>query len=88
MKDLIRRLLGQPTGTTASDAKQRLKVLLVHDEIDLPPAKMQRMRAEILEVVARYVDVESDGATFELHKEPGGVAIISNLPVRRVHARA
>ena len=84
MRDLIRRILGQPTGRTASDAKQRLKVLLVHDEIDLPPAKMQQMRAEILEVVARYVDIEPEGASFELHKDQAGVALITNLPVRRV----
>jgi cell division topological specificity factor len=88
MKQLLRRFLGQGTPSAASDAKQRLKVLLVHDEIDLPPAKMERMREEILEVVARYVDVRADEAVIELQKDTGGVAVISNLPVRRIHARA
>lgn len=88
MKNLLRRILGQPTGVTANDAKQRLKVLLVHDEIDLPPAKLQQMKAEILEVVAKYVDIEEDGVTFKLHKKEGNVALVSNVPVRKVHARA
>lgn len=88
MRDLLRRILGQPTGSTASDAKQRLKVLLVHDEIDLPPARMQKMKAEILEVVAKYVDVRKDEATIELERASDGVSLISHVPVRRVHARA
>ncbi|MCB9681604.1 MAG: cell division topological specificity factor MinE [Alphaproteobacteria bacterium] len=88
MKNLILRMLGQPTSKSSSDAKQRLKVLLVHDEIDLPPAKMEQMKVEILEVVARYVDVKEDQVTFKLNKSEGEVALVSSVPVRRVHARA
>ncbi len=89
MNDLIRRLLGRPAGKSGNDAKQRLKVLLVHDEIDLPPAKMEMMKAEILQVVARYVTIDEDAVTFRLHKDDNrGVALVSNLPVRRVAARA
>lgn len=87
MKNLIRRLLGQPTSTSGADAKARLKVLLVHDEIDLPPAKMEAMKAEILEVVAKYVEVEAERVQFKLDKDSGSVALVSSLPVRRVLAR-
>lgn len=88
MNNLLRRLLGHPVGTSGSDAKARLKVLLVHDEIDLPPARLEQMKAEILEVVARYCEVEEDQVSFKLDKNSGTVSLVSNVPVRRVHARA
>lgn len=88
MRGLLRQLLGGGGTRSAGDAKQRLKVLLVHDEVDLTPAQLDRMKTEIMEVIARYVDVEEDGVTFKLDKEEGVVALVSNVPVRRVTAVA
>lgn len=88
MNNLLRRIFGQPVGSSGADAKARLKVLLVHDEIDLPPAKLEQMKAEILEVVARYVEVQEDRVSFKLDKDSGTVSLVSNVPVRRVLARA
>lgn len=87
MNRLLRQIFGKK-GTSGNDAKARLKVLLVHDEVDLPHAKLQQMKAEILAVVARYVDIEEEGVSFELQKDEGGVALVSNVPVRKVVARA
>lgn len=89
MRSLLQRLLRTTrTGTSSTDAKQRLKFLLVHDEIDMTPARLEMMKAEIMEVIARYVDVDLEGVEFKLEKEEGAVALVSNVPVRRVNARA
>lgn len=88
MNELLRRLFGKPSMHSGADAKARLKVLLVHDEIDLPAAKLDQMKDEILEVVRKYVDYEEAGVSFRLQKESGHVALVSNVPVRRVNARA
>lgn len=86
MRDLILKLLGKKGTGSSSDAKQRLKFLLVHDQVDLPPAKLEQMKAEIMDVIARYCDVDTEGVEVRLHKEDGQVALVSNIPVRRVTA--
>ena len=68
MRDLLKRLLGQPTTTSSSDAKARLKFLLVHDEVDLTPAQVERLKAEIMQVIAKYVDVDEQSVDFRLDK--------------------
>lgn len=88
MRDLIQRLFGPPKISSKDDAKSRLKILLVHDQVDLPPAKLERMQAEILDVIKRYVEVDPDGVDFKLSKDDEGIALVSSVPVRRVHARA
>lgn len=89
MRDLLLRLIQSTRGSGSSaDAKQRLKFVLLHDQVDLTPVQMEKMKNEIMEVIARYVDVDTEGVEFRLDKEEGHVALVSNIPVRRVTARA
>jgi cell division topological specificity factor len=88
MRELLTRLLGNPRSNSKQDAKQRLKFLLIHDQVDLTPAQIESMRAEILEVVKRYVEVDDETTEFKLHREDGQIALVSSMPVRRVAFRA
>jgi cell division topological specificity factor len=87
MLDIIKRIrtvfLG-PQTYSKNDAKQRLKFLLIHDQVDLSPGQLDRMKEEIMEVVNRYVDVDNDGVEFRLDRHEGHVSLVSNVPVRRV----
>ena len=87
MRALLKRLLGATDPASKDDAKQRLQVLLIHDQVDLTPAQLEQMRKEIIEVVGRYVEIDAEQMEFRLDKEDGHVALVSNRPVRRVNAR-
>lgn len=86
IKTMLSRFL-RPRGSK-EDAKSRLKLLLVHDAVDLTPAQLESMKAEIIEVIGRYVEVERDAVDFKLERSEGEIALVSNVPVRRVTARA
>ncbi len=88
MKDLISRFIGKTSSKSKEDAKNRLKFLLIHDQVDLTPAQLESMKKEILEVIGRYVEVEIDETTFKLEREEGAIALVSSFPVRRVVQRA
>ncbi|MBN2798936.1 MAG: cell division topological specificity factor MinE [Deltaproteobacteria bacterium] len=83
---LQRFLAGPPT--SSQNAKQRLKLLLIHDQVDLSQAQLDMMRDEILDVINRYMDIDQSGVEFRLNRSEGQVALISSVPVRRVTARA
>lgn len=87
MLDLIRKIFNQPSkgGGSSNDAKQRLKFLLVHDEVALTPAQLDMMKNEIMEVIKRYVEFDAEGVEFRLDKGDGHIALVSNVPVRRVN---
>ena len=86
MKEIINRFFGRDAPSKDA-AKQRLKFLLIHDQVDLTPGQLDQMKAEILEVVARYVEVEGDDTQFKLERCDGQVALVSSVPVRRVVQR-
>lgn len=71
------------------EAKQRLKLLLIHDQVDLSQGQLDRMKDEILEVIGRYCEIDrGEGVEFKLDREDGQISLVSNIPVRRVTARA
>ena len=88
MRTFFNRLLRARATNSKDDAKARLKVLLIHDQVDLTPAQMERMKREIMDVITRYVEVDDDNVQFRLNREEGNVALVSSVPVRRVTARA
>lgn len=81
MRDMIRRFFQPRSGRSSDDAKARLKFLLVHDEVELSPAQLENMKAEIMDVIRRYVDVDEEAVEFKLDKQEGQIALVSNVPV-------
>ena len=82
LNDLIDKLLGRQPAS-ANTAKQRLQLVLAHDRSDLNPELLEQMRREILEVVARYVEIDLEEGDVSLETEDRVTALVANLPIRR-----
>jgi len=83
MRDLINKFFGNRDNGSKNDAKQRLKVLLVHDQLDLSPHQLECMQEEVLAVISKYADIELDRVEFKLNRADGCVNIESTVPVAR-----
>lgn len=68
-------------------AKDRLKLILINDRSALSPATMEMIRVEILQVLARYVEIDSSEVEIALTRtseaEGNYPALVANIPIRK-----
>lgn len=73
-----------------SVAKERLKLVLVHDRADLSPHLLDKMKMDIIKVIEKYVDVDAEGLDIKLtrtmkdHRKEVKSELVANIPIKRV----
>ena len=82
LRDILNKLLRRQEAS-ANTARERLQLVLAHDRTDLSPDLLDRMRREILEVVAKYVEIDLDDGAVSLETEDRMTALVANLPIKR-----
>ena len=82
LRDILNKLLRRQE-SSASTARERLQLVLAHDRSDLSPELLEQMRSEILEVVAKYVEIDIEEGAVSLETEDRMTALVANLPIKR-----
>ena len=82
LREIINKLLGREV-SSASTARERLQLVLAHDRCDLSPELLDQMRKEILDVVAKYVEIDLEEGAVSLETEDRMTALVANLPIKR-----
>jgi cell division topological specificity factor len=82
LRDIINKLLRRQPAS-ASTARERLQLVLAHDRSDLSTELLDQMRKEILEVVAKYVEIDMEEGAVSLETEDRMTALVANLPIKR-----
>ena len=84
--NLFDRIFGRQEDKSKSVAKDRLKLVLMHDRADIPGPMLEQMRKEIIAVIAKYVEINEAELKVGLEREDSEVALVANIPIRRVRS--
>ncbi len=81
------RILGRTEKSAKSVAKDRLRLVLMHDRADIPADKMEALRRDLLLVLSRHLDIDEQMLEVSVESSGNEMALIANIPIRRVLAR-
>jgi cell division topological specificity factor len=82
MIDLLGRLFGRENSKDV--AKERLRLVLVHDRSQMSPQLLENLKTDLLRVIGEYMEIDQDGFLVDLQTNENQVALVANIPVRRM----
>jgi cell division topological specificity factor len=72
---------------SASSAKERLQLVLIHDRTDLTPAELNELKDELIQVISRHVEIEPDAVQIDLQHDGRTQRLVADIPLRSVTRR-
>ncbi len=76
-----------PAAASGAVAKQRLKVVLVSDQMRMSPGLLAAIRADLVDVLSRRLDVDREGIEVTINPGRDTDELFARIPIRRA-ARA
>lgn len=68
-------------------AKERLKLVLIHDRADLSPKLLDMIKSDIIRVISEYVEIDEQGLDIKLTRTTRDIdnapipALVANIPI-------
>ena len=82
IKNFLLKILGIAEEETASVAKNRLKLVLVHDRVKISPQEMEQLKQDLIDAISKYVAIDQDQVEVSLTKKDKTTSLIVNIPVK------
>ena len=88
MADWLSRITGR--ASSADAAKERLKLVLIHDRTDINPDVIEKLKDDLLRAISHHVDIEPDSVKITMMHEGREQRLIADIqlkPHERKHIR-
>lgn len=87
--DLFKLFSNKPSSKEV--AKDRLKLILIHDRANVSPELLEMMKSDILNVISKYVIIDDSEVDVRLTRaeevESSSPALIASIPIKKMRER-
>ena len=77
---LLDRLTGRDK--SADTAKERLKLVLIHDRTELTPAQLEALKDDLLEVISRYIPITREAVRIQINQDGRTQRLVADIPLQ------
>lgn len=81
MFDLIQRIFGKDASCSKDIAKERLRLVLVHDRVNVSPQLMETLKDDMFRAISNYMDINEECMEVSLTHTESSVTLVANIPV-------
>ena len=83
MLDALMKIFGKKENS-GKIARDRLKVVLIHDRANISPEVMDNLKNDIIRVISNYMEIDQRDMEISLANDADSVALVANIPVSRL----
>ena len=84
MWEFIFRVLGRDNPSSRKHAKERLRLVLVHDRASISPYLMNRLKEDLVKVISNYMIIDEEEMELHLNQKDREVILVTNIPIRQI----
>jgi len=84
MLEVLMKIFGKSNKSSRDVARDRLKVVLIHDRANISPEIMNHLRDDIIKVISNYMEINQQDMEISLANDEDSVALIANIPVQKM----
>jgi len=78
--NIFSRLFGKRKASKAI-AKERLRLVLIHDRSGIPPELLNIIKNEIIAIISKHVKVDRDAIEINLSHSQGRTRLVADIPI-------
>jgi len=68
-------------------ARERLRLVLLADHLSLAPEVVEALRADLIAVISKYVEVDEKNCDVSFEQQDRAVAVLANIPILALRER-
>ncbi|AEF93598.1 Cell division topological specificity factor [Desulfotomaculum nigrificans CO-1-SRB] len=84
MLDFLSRVFGRDSTSSKNVAKERLRLVLVHDRANVSPELLTSLKNDLIKVISNYMEIDEKALEVSLDSSEDQVALVANIPVKRM----
>ncbi|MBQ9614790.1 MAG: cell division topological specificity factor MinE [Selenomonadaceae bacterium] len=84
MLEALMKIFGKNEKSSKEIARDRLKVVLIHDRANVSPEIMDQLRDDIIRVISNYMEINKQDMEISLANDDDSVALVANIPVSKM----
>jgi cell division topological specificity factor len=69
---------------SASSAKERLQLVLVHDRTDLTPEQLEALKDDLLKAISKYIEIDPDAVQIGLERDGRSQRLVADIPLKTI----
>lgn len=81
MTSFLERILGHDR-RSANTAKERLKLVLIHDRTDLAPGMLESLKDDLIQVISRYVAIDPTAVRIQMEQDGRQQRLLADIPLQ------
>lgn len=67
---------------SATSAKERLQLVLVHDRTDLTPGQLESLKDDLIKAISQYIEIDPEAVRIELEKDGREQRLVADIPLK------
>lgn len=82
MFEVLLRIFGRDNTSSKSIARERLRLVLIHDRAAISPEILLLLKEDLIKVIREYLEIDEEALLVNLENDEESVALVANIPVK------